>query len=59
MQLNEKGLPYFKPTTFSIEPDMHACSFNRIKYVTIEQDDQVIHLDKWDIKNLLNFWESN
>ena len=53
MQLNEKGLPYLKPTTFSIEPDMHCCSLNRIKYVKIEQDDQVVFLDKWEIETLV------
>jgi hypothetical protein len=53
MPIDNNGLFYTKPTTFSIPPDPHACSFNRIKSVMIEQDDQVVFLTKWDIEELI------
>jgi hypothetical protein len=39
-------------TNWAIIPDIHACSFNRVKEVRIEQNDQVVILNQFDINDI-------
>ena len=54
---NDKGLLCSVPTTFSIPPDPHCCSFNRLKYLKIEQGDQAVFLTKWEVEELAKYLE--
>ena len=46
-------------TEWSIVPDTHACSFNRVKEVRIEQDGQVVILNQFDIYDIVKMLEDD
>ena len=58
MSINEKGLLYVKPETISIEPDAHACSFNRLKVVRVEQEGGVVFLSERSIQKINDLLET-
>lgn len=39
-------------TKFYVVPDVHACSFNRVKEVCIVQNGAIVVLDQFDIENI-------
>lgn len=53
MSYNENGLFFVKPTKITIEPDAHACSFNELKHIRIEQESGIVSLNKFDIKEIV------
>ena len=46
-------------TKWSIVPDTHACSFNRVKEIEIVQDGKTIILDQFDIYEIVNMLEDD
>ncbi len=52
MSINDKGLFYVKSTTISVEPDLHACSYNQLKTVRVEQEGGTVLLNKFDIEEI-------
>lgn len=59
MSINEKGLFYMKPTTFSLLRDEHCCSYNQLKEFKIEQEGGEVILDESDIEKLIKFYNDN
>ena len=55
MSIDEKGLAYVKPLTFSVVPDAHACSFNRLKTIRIDHESGTVFLTEFEIQELISF----
>jgi len=37
----------------TIVPDVHACSFNRVREIRIEQDANVVVINEWDVEKIV------